>query len=260
MRGVRTGGGPVQGTGLTGAGRREASLRPAPCRGLLRRWWGIALALAVVAGPAAPARSQPASATWGLLLVTGFLGSGPLALRLLSAAVQSAAMAAADEQATPRLPPEPGAVQAAPRLEDDSLPQTTALLLAASAAASPQAASEAAGAVARSLAVVGATRLAVGRARPGAGLGPHHYEPFSGALELADQHEPAAAWASSFPSGHAAVSMALAQSLSRRLPEAAPLLYAWAVRQGLRRVEQAAHWPSDVWASGWLVLQLSEGP
>jgi membrane-associated phospholipid phosphatase len=73
-----------------------------------------------------------------------------------------------------------------------------------------------------------------GRARPNTGLGPHHWDPFGG-----DQ---------SFPSGHATGAFAFASVIAAHYDNAwvATASYTIASLVGVARIEQDAHWTSDV--------------
>src|SRR4029079_6277576 len=77
-----------------------------------------------------------------------------------------------------------------------------------------------------------------GRARPNSGLGPHHWNPFGG-----DQ---------SFPSGHATGAFAFAAVIAGHYdsPWVATTAYTIASLVGVARIEQDAHWASDVVAGG----------
>lgn len=77
-----------------------------------------------------------------------------------------------------------------------------------------------------------------GRARPNTGLGPHHWSPFSG-----DQ---------SFPSGHATGAFAFASVIAGHYdsPWVASTAYTIASLVAVARIEQNAHWASDVVAGG----------
>lgn len=77
-----------------------------------------------------------------------------------------------------------------------------------------------------------------GRARPNTGLGPHHWNPFGG-----DQ---------SFPSGHTTGAFAFASVIAGHYdsPWVATTAYTIASLVGVARIEQDAHWASDVIAGG----------
>jgi membrane-associated phospholipid phosphatase len=77
-----------------------------------------------------------------------------------------------------------------------------------------------------------------GRARPNTGLGPHHWNLFGG-----DQ---------SFPSGHATGAFAFASVIAGHYdsPWVATTAYTIASLVGVARIEQDAHWASDVVAGG----------
>ncbi|HET7063705.1 MAG TPA: phosphatase PAP2 family protein, partial [Rudaea sp.] len=77
-----------------------------------------------------------------------------------------------------------------------------------------------------------------GRARPNSGLGPHHWNLFGG-----DQ---------SFPSGHATGAFAFASVIAGHYdsPWVATTAYTIASLVGVARIEQDAHWASDVVAGG----------
>jgi len=77
-----------------------------------------------------------------------------------------------------------------------------------------------------------------GRARPNTGLGPHHWNLFGG-----DQ---------SFPSGHATGAFAFASVIAGHYdsPWVATTAYTIASLVGVARVEQDAHWASDVITGG----------
>jgi membrane-associated phospholipid phosphatase len=77
-----------------------------------------------------------------------------------------------------------------------------------------------------------------GRARPNTGLGPHHWNPFGG-----DQ---------SFPSGHTTGAFAFASVIAGHYdsPWVATTAYTIASLVGVARIEQDAHWASDVVAGG----------
>jgi membrane-associated phospholipid phosphatase len=77
-----------------------------------------------------------------------------------------------------------------------------------------------------------------GRARPNSGLGPHHWNLFGG-----DQ---------SFPSGHATGAFAFASVIAAHYdnPWVATVSYTIASLVGVARIEQDAHWASDVVAGG----------
>ena len=61
----------------------------------------------------------------------------------------------------------------------------------------------------------------------------------------------------SFPSGHAAASMAIALGYATMIPSAAPVLAALAVVVGFSRVALAVHYPGDVLAGQGLALLTS---
>jgi membrane-associated phospholipid phosphatase len=77
-----------------------------------------------------------------------------------------------------------------------------------------------------------------GRARPNTGLGPHHWNPGGG-----DQ---------SFPSGHATGAFSVAAAIAAHYDNAwvATTAYTIASLVGVARIEQDAHWTSDVIAGG----------
>jgi len=77
-----------------------------------------------------------------------------------------------------------------------------------------------------------------GRARPNSGLGPHHWNLFGG-----DQ---------SFPSGHTTGAFAFASVIAGHYdsPWVATTAYTIASLVGVARIEQDAHWASDVVAGG----------
>jgi membrane-associated phospholipid phosphatase len=78
--------------------------------------------------------------------------------------------------------------------------------------------------------------IAVGRARPAAGLGARHFDPGDG---------------TSFPSGHASVAFELATILSHhaRSRPVTALAYGLAGVMALQRVDSESHWPSDVFVA-----------
>jgi membrane-associated phospholipid phosphatase len=77
-----------------------------------------------------------------------------------------------------------------------------------------------------------------GRERPNTGLGPHHWDPFGGGQ--------------SFPSGHATGAFAFASVIAAHYdsPWVATTAYTIASLVGVARIEQDAHWTSDVIAGG----------
>jgi len=77
-----------------------------------------------------------------------------------------------------------------------------------------------------------------GRARPNTGLGPHHWDPFGGGQ--------------SFPSGHATGAFAFASVIAGHYDSVwvASAAYTIASLVGAARIEQDAHWASDVVAGG----------
>jgi len=87
-------------------------------------------------------------------------------------------------------------------------------------------------------------KVAVGRSRPDADQGPYHFDPFSGGQ--------------AFPSGHATQAFTLATVVSAYAdnPWATGAAYTGATLVGLARIEQRAHWASDV-AAGALIGTLS---
>jgi membrane-associated phospholipid phosphatase len=83
-------------------------------------------------------------------------------------------------------------------------------------------------------------KYAVGRSRPRAGQGTHHFRPFSGEV--------------SFPSGHATQAFAVASVVATEYPSAWVQVAAYgpAALVGLARLRHDAHWASDV-AAGALI-------
>jgi len=77
-----------------------------------------------------------------------------------------------------------------------------------------------------------------GRERPNTGLGPHHWDPFGGGQ--------------SFPSGHATGAFAFASVIAAHYESTwvATTAYTIASLVGVARIEQDAHWTSDVIAGG----------
>jgi membrane-associated phospholipid phosphatase len=94
------------------------------------------------------------------------------------------------------------------------------------------------------MALAAATELSlktlIGRARPFSGLGAHHFHPFHGSYSM--------------PSGHTTLAFALATSLADdvRSPALRVGLYGLALGTGWSRMNDDAHWLSDV-ASGALI-------
>ncbi|MBX3305388.1 MAG: phosphatase PAP2 family protein [Nitrospira sp.] len=88
--------------------------------------------------------------------------------------------------------------------------------------------------------IAGLTKFAVGRARPGAGLGTQTYEPFEGVDK-------------SFPSSHAARSFAVAAVFADAYPQPVPfLVYTGAALISLSRIHVNEHFASDVLAGAVL--------
>jgi membrane-associated phospholipid phosphatase len=123
---------------------------------------------------------------------------------------------------------------------------TTSLgLLAAGLLADDSQVAKAGGRAAVSLALTAAVELSlkaiIGRARPDSGLGAFHFDPFS-------------IKARSLPSGHAALSFALATSLAGEVrPTWARVgLFGLATATALSRVNDDRHWLSDI-AAGALI-------
>lgn len=88
--------------------------------------------------------------------------------------------------------------------------------------------------------LAGMAKFAVGRARPGAGLGAQTYEPFEGF----DQ---------SFPSSHVARSFAVAAVFADTYPQPIPfLVYTGAALTSLARIHENEHFVSDVLAGAVL--------
>jgi membrane-associated phospholipid phosphatase len=123
---------------------------------------------------------------------------------------------------------------------------TTSLgLLAAGLLADDARVAKAGGRAAASLALTAAVELSlkaiIGRARPDSGLGAFHFDPFS-------------IKARSLPSGHSALSFALATSLAGEVrPAWARVgLYGLATATALSRVNDDRHWLSDI-AAGALI-------
>lgn len=87
---------------------------------------------------------------------------------------------------------------------------------------------------------VAVAKMATGRARPSAGLGPHDW---SGPRTGPDGRL-------SFPSGHSATAFSVATVLARSYPDGAVpyVAYGAAVLTGYARLESDDHWASDVWA------------
>jgi membrane-associated phospholipid phosphatase len=68
------------------------------------------------------------------------------------------------------------------------------------------------------------------------------------------------------PSGHAMSAFATAAVLARMYPELAPLTYGLATYVGVARVQQSAHWVSDVIIGatvgtlfGWAAVEINQG-
>lgn len=103
----------------------------------------------------------------------------------------------------------------------------------------PEARATGADALSASLAsglLVGALKFTIGRARPDEGLGPAHFEPFSGKK--------------SFPSGHTTQGFTVAAVIAAHYPDTWVQLtcYGLATLSGLSRIGQDEHWTSDVLA------------
>lgn len=86
--------------------------------------------------------------------------------------------------------------------------------------------------------VTSAIKGAVGRTRPNAGLGPHHFSPFQGDY--------------SFPSGHATGAFAFASVIAAHYDNVwvDTTAYTIASLVGVARIHLDAHWTSDVVAGG----------
>lgn len=161
-------------------------------------------------------------------------------------------------------------------------PAVLAAGLAVLAAAEPDAARAAAEAAAGALLATGVAKLAMGRARPYEGAGPHAFASLArsvggspsgpesvsaggrpsgaGGLAMAGGLLPFRNGWMAMPSGHAAGSWAVAHRLARRWPQAAPLLYGWAISVSLSRVALQEHWPSDTWVGMRLGLTVATLP
>lgn len=109
--------------------------------------------------------------------------------------------------------------------------------LAADEPALTRAGARAAASVALAAAVELTLKVVIGRARPDSGLGSRHYDSFS-------------ITARSMPSGHSALSFALATSLAGevRSPAARAALYTLAGATAWSRVNDDRHWVSDILA------------
>lgn len=85
-----------------------------------------------------------------------------------------------------------------------------------------------------------AIKATVGRARPSQGVGAFHFEPFRGGV--------------SFPSGHTTEAFAVATAISEHYPQpwVRGLAYGTAALVGASRIQQNAHFTSDVLAGALL--------
>lgn len=93
------------------------------------------------------------------------------------------------------------------------------------------------------------TKSVVGRARPGAELGNHHFRPFGGASKYR-----------SFPSGHAVLTFTNAHVIAKQFKSwwvKAPI-YTIGLIPGISRIYDNAHWASDVflsWAMSYFIVE-----
>lgn len=87
------------------------------------------------------------------------------------------------------------------------------------------------------------TKSLTGRARPGTGLGNHHFRPFGGSAGFR-----------SFPSGHAVLTFTAAHSLAKQFENRwiKAGIYVMGVLPGLSRIYDDQHWASDVTLS-WVL-------
>lgn len=93
------------------------------------------------------------------------------------------------------------------------------------------------------------TKSLTGRARPGAGLGNHHFRPFGGSAAYR-----------SFPSGHSVLTFTAAHSVAKQFDNAwvKAGIYTLGVIPGLSRIYEDAHWASDVvlsWALSYFMVE-----
>lgn len=113
---------------------------------------------------------------------------------------------------------------------------------------------------------VGATDVAAGLAKRQAGrVRPQHALPLARFMSDGQWRQRPADFIpytrprSSFFSGHAANTMALATGVSTLYPPAAPLIYLMPIVVGYSRVYLAKHYPGDVvagWLAGWCITTL----
>ncbi|MCA9430162.1 MAG: phosphatase PAP2 family protein, partial [Candidatus Omnitrophica bacterium] len=91
-------------------------------------------------------------------------------------------------------------------------------------------------------------KILVGRARPGFGNGPFHFEPFSFSMDM-----------TSFPSGDACAAMALATLLGFYFPRSKWMFWVLGLTAALARVARGRHFLSDVFFGagfGFLIAQI----
>ena len=93
------------------------------------------------------------------------------------------------------------------------------------------------------------SKSAVGRARPGAGFGNHHFKPFGGTAAYR-----------SFPSGHAVLTFTTAYSISKQFDNkwVKGGIIAAGLIPGATRIYEDAHWTSDVvlsWAMSAFIVE-----
>lgn len=94
------------------------------------------------------------------------------------------------------------------------------------------------------------TKSLVGRARPGAGFGKHHFKPFGGSSKYR-----------SFPSGHSVLTFTSAHVIAKQFDSwwiKGPI-YTIGLIPGLSRIYEEAHWASDVFLSWALSYFIVEG-
>ncbi len=93
------------------------------------------------------------------------------------------------------------------------------------------------------------SKSAVGRARPGAELGNHHFRPFGGNSRYR-----------SFPSGHAVLTFTNAHVIAKQFDSwwVKTPIYAIGLIPGISRIYDNAHWASDVflsWAMSFFIVE-----